>query len=73
MQPATVVKWHRTAFRLHWRRKSRGRPGRPPIPREMQGLIRKLSRENPLWSPDRIRDTLALLGYDPPHEDTIRR
>jgi len=46
MQPATVIRWHRTAFRLYWRRKSRGRPGRPPISREMQALIRKLSREN---------------------------
>jgi transposase InsO family protein len=73
MQPATVIKWHRTAFRLYWRWKSRSKPGRPPISQEMMNLIRRLSRENPLWSPERIRDTLALLGYDPPHEDTIRK
>ena len=73
MQPATVVKWHRTSFRLYWRWKSRSRPGRPPISGDMMALIRKLSKENPLWSPERIRDTLTLLGYDPPHEDTIRR
>lgn len=73
MQPATVVKWHRTAFRRYWRWKSRSRPGRPPIPKDMMALIRTLSRENPLWSPERIRDTLTLLGYDPPHQDTIRK
>ena len=65
MQPATVKRWHTTGFRLYWRRKSRGRPGRPPLPKEMRDLIRKLSRENPLWSAERIEDTLRLLGYDP--------
>ncbi len=73
MQPATVKRWHTTAFRLYWRRKSRGRPGRPPVPKEMRDLIRRLSRENPVWSAERIRDTLRLLGYDPPCDDTIRK
>jgi putative transposase len=39
----------------------------------MRGLIRRLSRENPLWSAERIRDTLLLLGFDPPCDDTIRK
>ena len=47
MQPATVKRWHTTGFRLYWRRKSRGLPGRPPVPKEMRDLIRKLSGENP--------------------------
>ena len=37
----------------------------------MQDLIYKLSKENPLWSPERIRDTLVLLQYDPSCDDTI--
>jgi transposase InsO family protein len=37
----------------------------------MRDTIRKLSRENPLWAAERIRDTLRLLGYDPPCSDTI--
>jgi transposase InsO family protein len=37
----------------------------------MQNLIYKLSKENPLWSAERIRDTLLLLNYDPPCKDTI--
>jgi transposase InsO family protein len=73
MRPATVKKWHTTAFRLYWRRKSRSKPGRPPVPKEMQALIRRLSRENPLWGAERIGDTLRLLGYDPPCDDTIRK
>jgi len=73
MQPATVTKWHSTAFRLYWRWKSRAKPGRPPISGEMQELIRKLSRENPLWGAERIRDTLLLLQYEVPCEDTIRK
>jgi putative transposase len=71
MQPATVKKWHTRGYKLFWRWKSR--PGRPAISREMQGLIRRLSRENRLWSAERIRDTLLLLGYNPPCEDTIRK
>jgi transposase InsO family protein len=73
MQPATVKRWHTTAFRFYWRWKSRCRAGRPPISQEMQNLIRRLSRENPLWGADRIRNTLRLLSYEPPGEDTIRK
>ena len=71
MQPATVKKWHTQAYRLIWRWKSKA--GRPTISQEMQDFIRKLSRENPLWGAERIRDTLLLLGFEPPCEDTIRK
>jgi transposase InsO family protein len=71
MKPETVKRWHTTAFRLFWRWRSR--PGRPPIRSETQQLIRRLSRENPLWGPDRIRDMLLLLGYDTPCAETIRK
>jgi len=73
MQPATVKKWHTAAFRHFWRWKSGRRGGRPPISRQMQNLIYQLSKENPLWSPERIHDTLVLLEYDPPYADTIRK
>jgi len=72
MQPTTVKKWHTRAFQLYWRRKSRSRPGRPPIAEEMQHLIAKLTGENRLWGAGQIRDTLLLLGYRPPCLDTIR-
>lgn len=73
MQPETVKRWHTTAFKCYWRWKSRSQPGRPSITQEMRALIRKLSRENPLWGAGRIRDTLRLLGYEPPCEETVRK
>ena len=73
MQPATVKRWHTTAFRVYWRRKSKGVMGRPPVSKEMRVLIRRLSRGNPLWSAERIGDTLRLLGCDPPCRDSIRK
>jgi hypothetical protein len=47
--------------------------GRPAVSKEMQDLIRKVSTENPLWGAERIRETLQLLQYDPPCEDTVRK
>ena len=73
MQPPTIKKWHTTAFRYFWRWKTRSKGGRPQIAKEMQNLIYRLSKENPLWSPERIKDTLILLQYDPPCEDTIQK
>ena len=72
MKPATVKRWHNQGFRLYWRWRSRNR-GRPSLDQEMQALIRKLSRENPLWTAERIRDTLLLLGYHPICDDTVRK
>ena len=62
--PATVVRWHRQGFRYYWRWKSRGRPGRPQIDADVRQLIRRLSRENPLWGAPRIQAELRLLGHD---------
>jgi len=73
MQPATVKAWHTRAFKFYWRWKSRTKPGRPSLSQEMQGLIRRLSSENPLWGAGQIRDNLLLLHCAPPGEDTIRK
>src|SRR5262249_58311198 len=64
VSPATVVRWHRQGFRYYWRWKSRGQPGRPPIAAEVRQLIRRLSRDNPLWGAPRIQAELHLLGHD---------
>ena len=65
VQPETVIKWHRQGFKLYWRWKSRaGKRGRPPIKREIRDLIRRMSRENPLWGAPRILSELLLLSYD---------
>ncbi len=48
VQPDTVVRWHRQGFKLYWRWKSQGKPGRPRIEAEIRNLIRRMSRENTL-------------------------
>lgn len=65
VQPETVLRWHREGYRRHWRRISRGHPGRPPISREVVSLIERMSRENPAWGEDRIALELKLkLGIE---------
>ena len=46
IRPETVVRWHRTGFRLHWRWKSRFQGGRPRMPGEIRRLIRDMSLAN---------------------------
>jgi putative transposase len=61
VQPATVVRWHRKGFRLYWRSISTPGPGRPPIPAEVQALIRRFADENG-WLARKVRAELAKLG-----------
>ncbi len=64
VQPDMVIKWHRMGFKRYRRWKSRpGKPGRPPIAREIRDLIRRMSRENLTWGAPRIVSELALLGH----------
>ena len=56
VQPETVVRWHRTAWRQYWTWKSRRREsGRPRIDRELRELIIGLARGT--WSKCRRRLT----------------
>src|SRR5881275_3214970 len=59
VKPATLISWHRNAFRLFWRWKSRP-VGRPPVTAEIRDLIRRLAAENPTWGGQRIADELLL-------------
>ena len=36
VQPETILRWHRAGFRTYWRWKSRRRPGRPRVSRELR-------------------------------------
>ncbi len=58
VQPATLIRWHRHGFRLFWRWTSK--PGRPPIPADLQVLIRRMARDNPTWGEERIANELLL-------------
>src|SRR3954469_1495175 len=55
VQPDTILRWHRAGFRAYWRWKSRGRPGRPRVSRELRELIQRMSKENRLWGACRSR------------------
>jgi hypothetical protein len=40
VQPDTVVRWHKNAFKRYWRRKSRsGKRGRPALDSEVRALV----------------------------------
>ena len=59
VQPDTLVRWHRHAFRLFWHWKSRHR-GRPRIPPDLQHLIADMARANRTWGEERIAAELLL-------------
>ena len=55
VQPATVIRWHRTGFKLVWAWKSRRNgPGRPAVAPGVRVLIRQMSKANALWGAPRI-------------------
>jgi hypothetical protein len=45
VRPETMIRWHRARWKLFWRLKSR--PGRPPIPQQLQVLISDSSAHSP--------------------------
>jgi transposase InsO family protein len=64
VRPETLVGWHRAGFRRYWRWKSRSQGGRPQIDADLRELIRRMSRENPLWGAPRIHGELLKLGFE---------
>jgi hypothetical protein len=64
VKPATLIGWHREAFRLFWKWKSR-RVGRPRLPVALQQMIARMVHDNPTWGEERIADELWLkLGFE---------
>ena len=61
VRPDTVIGWQRQGFKLYWKWKSR-RVGRPAIDWPLIKRIRRMHKENPLWSAQRIQGELAKLG-----------
>ena len=63
VRPETVIRWHRSLWRLLWRHRSRRPAGRPPVDADTRALIRRMWQENPLWGEDVIAAELAKLGH----------
>jgi hypothetical protein len=53
VKPATLIGWHRAAFRRFWRWKSKP-VGRPLVSAEVRRLIRRMAAENLTWGEERI-------------------
>ena len=64
--PETVVRWHRTGFRVYWTWLSRTSrtAGRKALSKEMRELIFRMVAENPTWGAPRIHGELLKLGFD---------
>ena len=70
VKPETVIGWHKRAFKLYWRRKSKG--GRPKISHTTIALIKRIHKDNPLLSPEKIHERLIMLNIaDAPAPNTI--
>jgi hypothetical protein len=63
VKPDTGVRWHNQGFPYYWRWKPRAKPVRPPVPWNLIWLIKRLSRQNPLWGALHIEKELAPLGH----------
>ena len=57
----TFIGWHREAYRLFWRWKSK--PGRPALPKDLRALMHRMALEHPTWGQERIaHERLLKLG-----------
>src|SRR5262245_48232395 len=63
IQPDTILRWYRAGFRAYWRWRSRGRPGRPRVSRELHELIQRMS--NCVSGVGAWSTTAALVRGDP--------
>ena len=62
--PETILRWHRRLVSRRWTTAAPARrPGRPPVPAGLRGLVVRLATENPTWGYRRVHGELAGLGY----------
>ena len=72
-KPETVTGWHKKAFKFYWMKKSK-KPGRPKISPATIALIKRIHKENPLLSPEKIHEKLVDLSVlDAPSPNTIAK
>src|SRR6266446_7081783 len=62
VQPETLLRWHREAYRRFWRRRPMVRAPDLRISPETVALIKEMAVQNRLWGAERIRGELLKLG-----------
>jgi len=74
VQPETVIRWHRTGFKLYWKWISRKHVvvGRKPTSREVRELIFRMVAENRSWGAPRIHGELKMLGFEISERTVLR-
>lgn len=73
VKPDAVIRWHRIAFKMHWKRLSE-KTGRPTISPTTIQLIKCIYKENPLLSPEKIHERMLGLGIEQtPAPNTIAK
>jgi len=74
VQPETVIRWHRTGFKLYWKWLSRKHVvvGRKPTSKELRGLIFRMVAENRTWGAPRIHGELRMLGFEISERTVLR-
>ena len=73
VKPETVIRWQKNWFKFYWWLKSRKR-GRPKISMKTIALIKRIHKENPLRSPEKIHEMLVDLNVtDAPAPNTIAK
>ncbi|MHC4932522.1 MAG: integrase core domain-containing protein [Planctomycetota bacterium] len=65
VRPDTILAWHRKLVAKKFDGSAyREKPGRPRVPRHVEGLVVRIAQENRSWGYDRIVGALANLGHD---------
>ena len=62
VQPETLLRWHREAFRLFWKHKSKAHVTKTRISSKTIALIKEMAEKNRLWGAEGIRGELRKLG-----------
>ena len=66
VQPETVVRWHRSGFKMYWNWLSRHRThsARRCVSRELRDLIFRMAPDNRIWRRRAFMASLLMPGFD---------
>jgi putative transposase len=74
VKPETVIRWHRTGFKIYWTWLSRHRKsaGRKCVTKDLRDIIFRMVAENNTWGAPRIHGELKMLGFDISERTVLR-